>query len=483
MTSTNNGALAHSSQDKVDIRQEYQRLTNAQKIAFISSLTPAAYTAFRYDTDNILRDGQIIKDGEWRYYILQCGRAWGKSMAGAHWLADKVYRGHNGLAVVAPTHSDIVDYIKLALEEEFPKDKQPRYVGGDKAHFVCYNNIIIKAYSSDKEIRGANLKYVWCDEFCAWNERNEEKATKNLDILDFAVRKGKSQILITTTPRPWKIMSEWNHRFNSGDKRYYMVFGETDENTALTLSAKTALYSKYANTRLGEQELYGHLLTDNPNAYWTRMGLEECRSPVPAQVIKKQRPLENDILMGRVERPEQDTNPIKLLRIIIGLDPAVSIGGDETGIIVAALFSNNHAYVLEDASGHYAPDIWARKVSDLYIKYGAAAVVVEKNQGGNTLEFILRSVNKHMNVINIHTKQGKTTRAEHISALYAQGKVHHTESGIVFKKLEDQMCSFDVNYSESPDRLDALNFALSELMWQSQGPPGLGDIRNLIRMR
>jgi predicted phage terminase large subunit-like protein len=138
------------------------------------------------------------------------------------------------------------------------------------------------------------------------------------------------------------------------------------------------------------------------------------------------------------------------------------VGGDECGIIVAALYSNKQAYVIEDASDHYDPATYSKKIADLYHQYDAAAIVVETNAGGNAILYALRSVNANMKIIGVHTHQGKTTRAEHIASLYSQGKVHHTK---IFKELEDQMCSFSIDYLHSPDRLDSLSYALTELFF------------------
>lgn len=458
------------------IRAEYHALSLQDKKTFLSSLTLQAWNEFRYYTDCILRPDQRVPFGRWRYFIAQCGRGWGKTMLGAHFMARQVYAGNEGLAIVAPTYGDIEDYMIEAISAEFPNHQQPRYIGGSKAHFVCFNGIKIKCYSSDKEIRGSNLRYVWCDEFCAWCDRDEEKATKNFDVLDFALRKGKAQFIITTTPREgWKRMRQWEERFKAGDPKVQIIYGATNDNIFLSADAKEELYARFKNTRMEKQELLGELLMDTPGAYWTHTLLDRCRSPLPAKPVYRSAIPSNDVLMGRAPKPEPITN-IYLLRIVIGFDPSLSKDGDECGIVVVAMYSNGKAYVLADHSGQYTPQEWAAKVSELYIDYKASAVVIETNAGGEPLEYALRAVNANMKLIKVHTHQGKTTRAEHTANLYTQGKVFHTST---FKLLEEQMCSFNPNYTKSPDRVDALGHALTELFWSAGSGSSTNSMTNL----
>ena len=186
-------------------------------------------------------------------------------------------------------------------------------------------------------------------------------------------------------------------------------------------------------------------ILENTGAYFTHEIIDHHKKnpPTPWNQIRKNRVLTNEQLMNPsliIDEPELPY----CKQIVIGFDPAGSMRGDECGIIVVALYSDNHAYILEDASGHYNPAGYAMLINDLYLKYKADGIIVETNFGGKeSFEYILHSVNSYMNIIPIHSKTGKITRAEHISALYTQGRVHHPLdiNGIAkCKELEDQMC-------------------------------------------
>jgi phage terminase large subunit-like protein len=462
-------------------RPYYHKLSIDQKIAWINKLSPDNVKYLRYETDLMLRDNQIVPhDWNGRYYIALCGRGWGKSKMGAYWIKTKVYQNQKGLAIVAPTYKDLEDVMVPAILAEFPEEHKPQYVGGNKGKIKCHNGVNILCFTSDQEIRGGNFTAIWLDELAKFCEAIPEKAQQRFEVLNFACRKGKAQFLITTTPKPWDIFFKWQERYEANDPNVCIITGTMEENQFLSENAKKALYDEFGHTRLGRQELEGTLLRDIEGAYWTHQQIDQCRQPIPSDLIKgakKNQPLTNDQLMGRQPIIKFDPTIPYLLRILIGFDPSGSSEGDECGIVIVALYSNHHAYILEDCSGSYNPSQYAKIISDKYIQYDAAAVVVESNFGGKeSFKYVLRTVNANMNVITVHSKQGKTTRAEHIASLYSQGKVHHTQ---LFKSLEDQMTRFNVNYSKSPDRLDALGFALTELFWPTDASGNKLNLRNL----
>ena len=203
---------------------------------------------------------------------------------------------------------------------------------------------------------------------------------------------------------------------------------------------------RYEGTRLGRQELLGEVLLDVPGALWK---LE-------------------DIDKGRLTRA-----PDGLVRIVVGIDPAVSSheGSDETGIIVAGKDDRGHGYILEDLSGKYAPDAWARAAISAYHGWRADRIVAEVNQGGALVEATLRMVDPDVPCTGVHASRGKYVRAEPVSSLYEQGRVHHCG---YFAKLEDQMVSFtpdvDRGRQGSPDRCDSLVWTLTELLVASSRP-------------
>jgi phage terminase large subunit-like protein len=202
------------------------------------------------------------------------------------------------------------------------------------------------------------------------------------------------------------------------------------------------IQERYGGTRLGRQELEGEVLEDIPGALWQRSTIDETRRPVA---------------------------PEELDRIVVAIDPSVSSdeGSDETGIVCVGVAKDadgfNRGYVLADRSLRGAPDDWARTAVALYREFEADRIVAEKNQGGEMVEAVIRAVDRNVPISLVHASRGKLIRAEPISALYEQGRVHHVGK---FDELEDQMCTFSADFDRrngSPDRMDALVWGLSFL--------------------
>jgi predicted phage terminase large subunit-like protein len=186
------------------------------------------------------------------------------------------------------------------------------------------------------------------------------------------------------------------------------------------------------------QEILGEDVDEVPGALWNPRQLEECRTQPPTQFE----------------------------RIVIAVDPSVTAGGssDETGIVVCGK-QGDKAYVLRDLSGRVSPNTWTRLVVSAYYEYKADRIVVETNNGGDLVEITLRTVDRHIPITKVHASRGKMVRAEPVAALYEQGKVLHCGR---FPELEDQMCSYTGEGERSPDRLDALVYAITELMLKPQ---------------
>jgi phage terminase large subunit-like protein len=264
-------------------------------------------------------------------------------------------------------------------------------------------------------------------------------------MLQMGLRIGqRPRTLITTTPRPIRLLRDLLAREG---KDVVVVRGSTLDNAAnLAASFLETIQARYAGTRLGRQELNAELLSDTPGALWQLDNLDANRIE-PHKIIKK----------GRVE----------LVRIVVAIDPAVSTseGSDETGIVVCGIDEHKHFYVLYDLSGRYQPHEWAAKAIRAYSECEADRIVAEKNQGGDMVAATLRNVNPDVPLRTVHASRGKVLRAEPIAALYEQNRVSHVGT---FAKLEDQMCSFTADFNRvkagySPDRVDALVFALTEL--------------------
>jgi len=217
--------------------------------------------------------------------------------------------------------------------------------------------------------------------------------------------------------------------------------GSTFDNAAnLAPAALQQLKEKYEGTRLGRQELYAEVLDDIEGALWSYSMIEKNRA---------------------TETPEYQ-------RIVVALDPAVTSGddSDETGIVVAARGQDDEFYVLEDATIKASPDGWARLAIELYHKYNADRIIAEVNNGGDLVERVVRTIER-VPYSAVRASRGKLVRAEPIAALYEQGKVHHVGE---FKELEDQLISYTPTSRKSPDRLDALVWAITELSQRSGKP-------------
>jgi predicted phage terminase large subunit-like protein len=222
--------------------------------------------------------------------------------------------------------------------------------------------------------------------------------------------------------------------------------GRTSDNAEnLAPTFLSQIVSRYAGTRLGRQELEGEVLEDTPGALWSRDLIEEGR------------------------RDRAALPPLR--RIVVAVDPAVSVSekSDETGIIVAGLGTDDHGYVLEDASGKFSPIEWARRAVALYHKWNADRIVAEANQGGLMVETTIRTVDTNISFKAVHASRGKVTRAEPIAALFEQFLIHLAGA---FPELEDQLCTFEAGLPGSPDRLDAAVWAFTELMVDRPGNTG-----------
>ena len=378
------------------------------------------------------RPQQLPPEGDWRIWLILSGRGWGKTFTGAGWIIEKAM-SQPGIecAVVAPTFTDVrrtcvegpSGIIKSlpsgALEQYNRSNGQITLTNGSKIHMVS-------ADEPDRA-RGLNLSYAWLDEFAAW--RYEETWTAGLAP---ALRIGHPQTIITTTPRPTKLLREFMSRT---DGSVVVTRGSTFDNAAnLSQAALEELKSRYEGTRLGRQELYGELLLDTPGSLWRLSDIDETRVD---------------------EAPE-------LVRIVVAIDPAVTSGeeSDETGIVVVGKGADGRGYVLADRSCRDTPSGWAHRAVQAFHDFNADRIVAEKNQGGDMVEQTIRSVLPTAPYKGITAKQGKRLRAEPIAALYEQGRISHVGS---FDILEDQMTTWLPDSGLSPDRLDALVHGLTEL--------------------
>jgi phage terminase large subunit-like protein len=432
--------------------------------AFYNALTPEERAALPHRWEAWARPNQLAPGGDWRFGLWQAGRGFGKTRTGAEWVR-QWNRRHPGTIVflVAETPAQARDVMiqgPAGLLSICPPEERPLYEPSKRQLTFPLREgqpTICKVYSArnHEELRGPQCHAAWLDELAKW-----KYAQDAFDNLNLGLRLGRHpQAVITTTPRNVAVIRKLRK-----DPRCVVIRGSTFDNEAnLAADFLADIRDKYEGTRLGRQELAGELLEDTPGALWQRAGMiDKHRVKVPPAVI------------GADGRPMVDREGLiipKLDLVAVGVDPSVAEADDdeedqletaECGIIVAGRSGYGigaHYYVLEDASIYASPDKWARAAVWAYANRKANFVVAEENNGGKLVELALRQVDPLVKYKGVHASRGKMTRAEPISMLYEQGRVHHVGT---FERLEDQMCQF-VPGQSSPDRMDALVWALSEL--------------------
>lgn len=381
--------------------------------------------------------------GEWSTWLIQSGRGWGKTRTGAEWIAEHALaHPASRWAIVAATYPDGRDTcvegesgLLAVLWRRRPDvdwdDRWNRSLG----ELVLPNQSRVKLFTAEKpaRLRGPQHHGAWCDEAAAWMN-----ATATWDMLQFGLRLGlHPRCVVTTTPQPTRLV-----RTLVADSSTHITRGSTYDNAAnLPPERLEKLRRDYEGTRLGRQELHGELLLDTPGALWMLANIDEFRV---------------------------DHAPM-LRRVVVAIDPAVTSGedSDATGIVAAGLGVDGEFYVLADRTCRLSPERWAAEAVDLYEEVAGDRIVAEVNNGGDLVAVVLRAVDPSVPVRSVTASRGKRLRAEPIAALYEQGRVHHVGA---FDDLEDQMTTWTPDQSGSPDRLDALVWALTDLAGVGTGP-------------
>ncbi len=436
------------------------------------------------------RPSQLAPLGDWRFWLAQCGRGWGKSKAGSCWVREQAEtpdKSHG--ALVGRSAADVRDVMvegSSGILASSPPEWRPKYEPS-KRRLTWKNGTTATTYSADQpeELRGANLSWFWADELGAWRQvvRREHarsglsRAEETWSNLDLALRIGmKPRGIITTTPRATKLM-----RRVASLPNVVVTRGSTRDNIAnLAPDVVAALERAWGGTRLGRQELDGELLQDVEGALWTLEMIERDRFDTGTE------------FEGGYDE------------IVVGVDPALTEGGDgaEAGIMVAGRI-DDHFYVLADLSLAASPTTWGRAVINAVHSMHASAAVVEKNAGHALLTALLRGIERTdalqgiermpVRIVMVNARTSKHARAEPVSALYEQRRVHHIGH---FPKLESQLAEW-IPGSKSPDRLDALVWAIHALMSGAQNlanvghhepapdpidpPPALADDHDAVR--
>ncbi|WP_134725226.1 DNA-packaging protein [Paracoccus luteus] len=404
---------------------------------------------------------QLPPEGDWKSWVIMGGRGAGKTRAGSEWVRAQV-EGATPLAagrarrvaLVAETFDQGRDVMVMGdsgILACSPPDRRPVWEAG-RRRLVWPNGATATVFSAHEPeaLRGPQFDAAWADELAKW-----KKAEETWDMLQFALRLGEHpQQVVTTTPRNVGVLKAILRNAST-----VVTHAPTDANRAyLAESFLAEVAARYAGTRLGRQELEGVLLEDVEGALWTTAMLEGCRV---------------------------EAAPV-LDRVVVAVDPAVTGGAasDECGIVVAGVVCQGppqdwRAYVLEDATVRGGPTDWARAAIAAMQRHGAERLVAEVNQGGDLVESVIRQVDPLVPFRALRAGRGKGLRAEPVAALYEQGRVRHLRG---LGALEDQMCRMTVGGFEgrgSPDRLDALVWAIHELMIEPAGHYMRPQVRGL----
>ena len=385
--------------------------------------------------------GQTPPDNDdWRIWLFMGGRGACKTRAGAEWVRQRVMEeGARRIALVAPTLNDAREVMiegPSGLAHIGPEDERPLFFSS-RRRLEWPNGAVGYVFSAEDpdSLRGPQFDTAWCDEIGAWAK---DEAT--WDMLMFGLRLGDNpRVAATTTPRPSKLVKRLYQ-----DPKVALTRGSTSDNLDfLGEGFVEAVKDAYGGTRMGRQELDGEMIEDREGALWARKTIEAGRCAI---------------------------DPEALVRVVVGVDPPASKGkdADACGIVAAGLLSDGRAVVLSDDSAQgLAPLDWATRVAVLARKWGAAEIVAEANQGGEMVREVLTLAGANTPIRLVHARFSKAMRAGPVAALYAQGKVCHAGA---FPELEDEMCAFGAKgFSASPDRLDAMVWAITALLLENRG--------------
>jgi phage terminase large subunit-like protein len=420
--------------------------------------TEAEATALEYDWSFWGRPKQQIPPGAWRVWFIKSGRGFGKTRTGGETVIEWARQGHSPIALVGRTAADVRDTMVEIGEASILKHSPPWFYPSyepSKRRLTWPNGVIAICYGADEPetFRGPQHAKAWCDEIAAWKRLKE--AWQNIT---FGMRVGKApQIIATSTPKPKKLLRELMAK-----KTTITTSGSMYENRSnLPDAFVEEIEDAYAGTRTGRQEIEGELLDEAEGALWTRESIERSRRKSKRDDYK---------------------------RIVVAIDPAAGSGPDsnDTGIVAAGAWSRvtreadadkgtpakrRQEYdVLADRTCHLPPIGWAKRAIALYEELDADCIVAEVNNGGEMVKQTIHSVDATVKVRVVTATRGKVVRAEPISTLYEQDRVHHIGR---LDELEDQQVQFtqekidtserDEEQSDSPDRVDALVWAITEL--------------------
>ncbi len=412
----------------------------------IAGLTDAAALQLIDDFVFASHPTQRPPPGDWLTWLILGGRGAGKTRAGAEWvrglalgIAPYADQPTGPIALVGETHADVREVMVEGVSGLLGlgrSHERPTWLPS-RRRLEWHNGIFAQAFSSEdpEGLRGPQFAAAWGDELAKWRHAEE-----TFDMLQFGLRLGaRPRQVMTTTPRPVPLLRRLI------DEPLTAVTHATTRANAANLSPAFLgrIVARYAGTRLGRQELEGELIADRADALWARAEIERLRIAAAPD----------------------------LRRIVVAVDPPASRRSGTCGIVAAGI-ADGVGYVLADASvREVRPGGWAAVALALYRRLDADALVAEVNQGGDMVEAVFRQIDRGVPVTMVRATRAKWLRAEPVAALYEQGRVRHVGA---LPALEDEMCDFGpdgLSSGRSPDRLDALVWALTALMLTEAGEP------------
>ena len=417
--------VSHSKVNNLQTKEEKMKNTKNNMIYMNNQ------TLDRPKWEQIARPNQLAPPGNWNVWMILAGRGFGKTRSAAEAIKKWILSGnYKRIALVANT---IQEARQVMVEGESglltissdSEDEKPEFLSSRRL-LIWPNGAIATLYGAEhyEHLRGPQFDAAWIDEFAKFQYPRE-----TFEQLSFALRLGTNpKVILTTTPRPIQFIKDLMKREDVVTVRGTSL--ENIDNLSPTF-LKQLEYLK--GTRLEAQEIYAEILENQQNTLWSWEDIEACYK-----------------------------NPPHFLdNVVIGVDPAITSNdsSDETGIIVAGMDASGKAYVLDDLSISAAPNIWAERVVEAYHKYGARVVVVERNAGGELLDNLIKSIDFDIKIKPVYAHKSKLTRAEPIVLLYQKKMIFHARQ---FHTLEMQMATYEPK-SKSPDRLDAMVWAMSEL--------------------
>jgi phage terminase large subunit-like protein len=417
---------------------------------FAVQLGPTGQREWRWNWRVWARPSQLAPAGDWRVWLVMAGRGFGKTRCGAEWVNEIAENDPEARIALVAAHLGETRAVMVEGESGLLSVGAPwrRPVFEPSLRRLTWPNgaqATLYSAAEPEALRGPQHSHAWCDEVAKW-DNTSARAVASWDNLLMGLRLGRDpRVVATTTPRSVPLVMRLLAENERGEVA--VTRGSTFDNAAnLPARFLDTMRGSFGQSLLGRQEIDGELIAEIEGALWSRALLETCR---------------------------EDHAP-ECTRIVVGVDPPASDGGDACGIMVVGLGADGMAHVLADASVEKAgPERWARAVAGAAEAWQADRVVAEANQGGAMVGSVLRVAQLSLPLRLVHAGRGKVARAEPVAALYEAGRVRHAG---LFPALEDEMCGLIAGGSyqgpgRSPDRADALVWALTELMLGKGGAP------------